>query len=53
MDLYFAIKNYDLDKVRDILNGGFNLKECESYENVTFISLAVLNGMIHFFEFFI
>lgn len=48
MDLYFAIKNYELEKVQFILNGGFNLKECESYENVTFISLAVLNGMISY-----
>lgn len=43
MDLYLAIKHNDFKRVEEILNAGFDLKEWELYEKITFVSLAVLN----------
>ena len=44
MDLYLAIKNNDLKRVENIIARGFDIKEWELYEKISFVSLAILNG---------
>lgn len=47
MDLYLAIKNNDLKRVENIIAKGFDIKEWELYEKISFVSLAILNGNLN------